>query len=272
VGIIAGALLHRWRALRDTLDPLFATYYAVPVFAFYPFFIVVFGLGDLPQILIAFMLGVVAMIVNTLNGLDRVPVVLLKTARIMQLSPIDTALRMTLPSAGTVSADRRQTCRRLRVHRRHRFRVHCARRHRLRNKLCLCQLRQRDNVPAHPADPVGVGRDQRHAFALGATAADAARACDEQCALPGLSQFAGAGRGAHRDLAGPVLVGGRRRARPPARHIALHAKLFATESFEGHLFDTMRAFTIAFALSVVIGLLVGFWLGFDRLWRRRSSR
>jgi NitT/TauT family transport system permease protein len=100
IGVIAGALLHRRRALRDTLDPLFATYYAVPVFAFYPFFIVVFGLGDLPQILIAFMLGVVAMIVNTLNGLDRVPQVLLKTARIMGMSPIDTALRLTLPSAG----------------------------------------------------------------------------------------------------------------------------------------------------------------------------
>ena len=100
VGIVVGALVHRWRALRDTLDPLFATYYAVPVFAFYPFFIVIFGLGDLPQILIAFMLGVVAMIVNTLNGLDRVPVVLVKTARIMRLSPIDTALRVTLPSAG----------------------------------------------------------------------------------------------------------------------------------------------------------------------------
>ncbi len=100
VGIVAGALLHRWRALRDTLDPLFATYYAVPVFAFYPFFIVVFGLGDLPQILIAFMLGVVAVIVNTQNGLDRVPVVLMKTARILRLSPIDTALRVTLPAAG----------------------------------------------------------------------------------------------------------------------------------------------------------------------------
>ena len=99
-GIIAGVLLHRVRALRDTLDPLFATYYAVPVFAFYPFFIVIFGLGDMPQILIAFMLGVVAVIVNTLNGLDRVPTVLLKTARIMQLSAVDTALRMTLPSAG----------------------------------------------------------------------------------------------------------------------------------------------------------------------------
>jgi len=99
-GVIAGALLHRRRALRDTLDPLFATYYAVPVFAFYPFFIVVFGLGDLPQILIAFMLGVVAMIVNTLNGLDRVPTVLLKTARILRLGPVDTALSVTLPSAG----------------------------------------------------------------------------------------------------------------------------------------------------------------------------
>jgi NitT/TauT family transport system permease protein len=100
VGIVVGALLHRARAVRDTLDPLFATYYAVPVFAFYPFFIVVFGLGDLPQILIAFMLGVVAVIVNTLNGLDRVPNVLLKTARVMRLSPTATALRMTLPYAG----------------------------------------------------------------------------------------------------------------------------------------------------------------------------
>ena len=40
------------------------------------------------------------MIVNTLNGLDRVPAVLVKTARIMRLSPIDTALRVTLPAAG----------------------------------------------------------------------------------------------------------------------------------------------------------------------------
>jgi len=99
IGVAAGALIHRWRGLRDTLDPLFATYYAVPVFAFYPLFIVVFGLGDLPQILIAFMLGVVAMIVNTLNGLDRVPSVLLKTARIMRLSPLQTAIRLTLPAA-----------------------------------------------------------------------------------------------------------------------------------------------------------------------------
>jgi NitT/TauT family transport system permease protein len=72
----------------------------VPVFAFYPFFIVVFGLGDLPQILIAFMLAVVAVIVNTLNGLDRVPRVLLKTARVMRLAPPAATWRLTPPAAG----------------------------------------------------------------------------------------------------------------------------------------------------------------------------
>ncbi len=99
VGVFAGVAIHRLRALREALDPLFATYYAVPMFAFYPLFIVVFGLGDLPQILIAFMLGVIAMIVNTMNGLDRVPRVLLKTARVMHLTPLQSALRLTLPAA-----------------------------------------------------------------------------------------------------------------------------------------------------------------------------
>jgi NitT/TauT family transport system permease protein len=99
VGVASATALHGLRALRSTLDPLFATYYAVPVFAFYPFLIVVFGLGDTPQVLIGFMLGVVAVIVNTLNGLDRVPRVLLKTARIMRLSRLRAALAITLPYA-----------------------------------------------------------------------------------------------------------------------------------------------------------------------------
>ncbi len=59
--------------VRQGLEPLFATYYAIPVYAFYPLFIILFGLGDTPQIMIGFMLAVVAVIVNTLSGLDRVP-------------------------------------------------------------------------------------------------------------------------------------------------------------------------------------------------------
>jgi NitT/TauT family transport system permease protein len=98
-GVALGTTLHRRTALRDTLDPLFAAYYAIPIYAFYPLFIVVFGLGDLPQVLIGFMLALVAVVVNTLNGLDRVPRVLLKTARIHRLGRLSTALQVTLPCA-----------------------------------------------------------------------------------------------------------------------------------------------------------------------------
>ena len=97
LGILIGTVLHGYKGVRDTLDPLFATYYAIPVFAFYPLFIVMFGLGDGPQVLIGILLGVVAVIVTTLNGLDRVPQVLRKTARIARLTPLQTALRVTLP-------------------------------------------------------------------------------------------------------------------------------------------------------------------------------
>lgn len=97
LGVAIGTVLHGYRRLREILDPLFATYYAIPVFAFYPLFIVIFGLGDGPQVLIGILLGVVAAIVTVLNGLDRVPPVLRKTAEISRLGPLGTALRVTLP-------------------------------------------------------------------------------------------------------------------------------------------------------------------------------
>ena len=99
VGTIAGAVLHRARTLRALLEPLFSTYYAIPIYAFYPLFIVVFGLGDAPQVTIGFMLAVVSMIVSTLAGLDSVPPVLGKTARVLQLGPVATVRSVTLPFA-----------------------------------------------------------------------------------------------------------------------------------------------------------------------------
>lgn len=98
-GVAAASVIHIVRLLREALDPLFATYYAIPILAFYPLLIILLGLGDAPQILIAFMMAVVAVIANTLNGLDRVPRVLLKTARIARLTPVEAAIRITLPYA-----------------------------------------------------------------------------------------------------------------------------------------------------------------------------
>jgi NitT/TauT family transport system permease protein len=98
-GIVAGAAIHRASVLRALLEPLFSAYYAIPIYAFYPLLIIVFGLGDVPQVLIGFMLAVVSMIVSTLVGLDSVPPVLGKTARVMQLGPVATMRSLTLPYA-----------------------------------------------------------------------------------------------------------------------------------------------------------------------------
>ena len=51
----------------------------------------------------------------------------------------------------------------------------------------------------------------------------------------------------------------------PMQTIRYTAKLFAEDAFDVQVYETLRAFSIAYALSVVIGLAVGFWLGFDRL-------
>jgi NitT/TauT family transport system permease protein len=99
IGTAAGAALHRTRSLRALLEPLFSTYYAIPIYAFYPLFIVVFGLGDAPQVTIGFMLAVVSMIASTLAGLDSVPAVLGKTARVLQLGAVETIRGVTLPYA-----------------------------------------------------------------------------------------------------------------------------------------------------------------------------
>jgi NitT/TauT family transport system permease protein len=98
-GVMAALLVHALPRLREALDPLFATYYAIPMFAFYPLLIILFGLGSLPSIMIGYMLAVVAVVVNTLNGLDRVPRVMLKAGRVARLSRAETARRITLPFA-----------------------------------------------------------------------------------------------------------------------------------------------------------------------------
>jgi NitT/TauT family transport system permease protein len=98
-GFVLGSALHSLPRARRAVDPFLATYYAIPFFAFYPLLVVVFGLNAAPVILIGFLFGVVAMILNTMNGLDRIPRVLLKTARVNGLGPLRTAWMIKLPCA-----------------------------------------------------------------------------------------------------------------------------------------------------------------------------
>lgn len=98
-GFLVGVLLHAVPRLRRVLDPLLSAYYAVPVFVFYPLLIVAFGVGRTSLIAMGAMFGIVAMIVNTLLGLDRVPPVIAKTADVLRLDPARRLLLIRLPAA-----------------------------------------------------------------------------------------------------------------------------------------------------------------------------
>lgn len=98
-GFIVGLIIHALPRARQALDPFFATYYAVPIFIFYPVMIPIFGLSVIPILLMGVLTAIVAMVIATLNGLDRVPRVLTKVARVHRMGRIATALRLKLPAA-----------------------------------------------------------------------------------------------------------------------------------------------------------------------------
>jgi NitT/TauT family transport system permease protein len=99
VGFAIGVVLSRMKRLRRAVNPYLASYYAVPVFIFYPLMIALFGLNAWPLIAIGFLFAIAAMIVNTLDGFDRIPKVFFKTARVTHLSRTDEILRIILPGA-----------------------------------------------------------------------------------------------------------------------------------------------------------------------------
>ncbi|HSI01255.1 MAG TPA: ABC transporter permease [Reyranella sp.] len=98
-GFALGCVLYWLPPLRRAFDPFLAAYYSLPHFAFYPLLIVIFGLGAAPLIVLATLFAMVAMIMATLTGLDRIPRVLIKTARMQRLSLPSEIWHIRLPAA-----------------------------------------------------------------------------------------------------------------------------------------------------------------------------
>ncbi len=99
VGFCVGFGLTRMPPVRRAISPFLASYYSIPHIAFYPLLIVIFGLGRTPLIVLATLFAMVAMILATMAGLDRVPTVLAKTARVHRLTLVEEIWRVRLPAA-----------------------------------------------------------------------------------------------------------------------------------------------------------------------------
>jgi NitT/TauT family transport system permease protein len=99
VGILAGALAARFRTLEYALDPFLWFLYSAPLIAFYPIFVLWFGLGVPTVIVITFLLSVTQIATSTLNGFQNVNPGLLRAARSFGATERDLLWKVVLPAS-----------------------------------------------------------------------------------------------------------------------------------------------------------------------------
>jgi NitT/TauT family transport system permease protein len=99
VGIPAGALAGRFRTVEYALDPFLWFLYSAPLIAFYPIFVLWFGLGVPTVIAMAFLLSVTQIAASTLNGIQNVNPGLLRAARSFGATEGDLLWKVVLPAS-----------------------------------------------------------------------------------------------------------------------------------------------------------------------------
>jgi NitT/TauT family transport system permease protein len=72
VGLPVGIFLWKFKTLARILNPYLVSYYAIPVFALYPFIVGVFGIGILSITFMGWLFAIVAVIINTATGFGEV--------------------------------------------------------------------------------------------------------------------------------------------------------------------------------------------------------
>ena len=98
-GIPIAICIVRWPAFNTAVYPLLISAQAVPKVAVAPLFIVWFGFGLLPKVLIAFLIAFFPIVINTAMGLASIEKEKLYLARSIGLSSYDTFRLIRLPDA-----------------------------------------------------------------------------------------------------------------------------------------------------------------------------
>jgi NitT/TauT family transport system permease protein len=98
VGLPLGVVLWRSRVLATAIEPYLLAYYVIPLFAFYPLFIRIFGAGIAPIVAIGVINGIGAIAMNVLVGLREIPRVQLALARSLMLRPAQTLVHVIIPA------------------------------------------------------------------------------------------------------------------------------------------------------------------------------
>jgi len=99
VGVVLGALLARSRLFEALFEPIFAFGYPVPKITLFPIFVLVFGIGGMSKIALAFLEALYPITVGTYYGMKAAERIHLWSARNMGASRRQIFWKILLPSA-----------------------------------------------------------------------------------------------------------------------------------------------------------------------------
>ena len=98
LGVCLGLALGASRFAGDVADPILAGLYSIPKITLYPMVLLLFGLGITAKVAFGVIHGVIPIVIFTLGAMRNVSPVLLRTARVMRLSRLDTIRRVFAPA------------------------------------------------------------------------------------------------------------------------------------------------------------------------------
>lgn len=99
VGVTLGILMGRFRLVEDVLLPAVSFGYPIPGLAYAPLFVLWFGLGDLPAILLVGAASCFVVIINSWKGVKSVKPVWLRAAEVMGAGERQIFWKVILPAA-----------------------------------------------------------------------------------------------------------------------------------------------------------------------------
>lgn len=99
IGVPLGTLIAWYRIVREVATPVMEIFRNTAALAILPVFILVFGIGETSKVVIVCYACLFPILLNTVSGIANVDQQLLRTARVLGLSPLKTFLQVALPAA-----------------------------------------------------------------------------------------------------------------------------------------------------------------------------
>jgi NitT/TauT family transport system permease protein len=97
-GVAIGLALGAHRFSGAVAAPMLTALYTIPKVTLYPMVLLIFGLGISAKVAFGVMHGIIPVIIFTMDAVRNINPVLIKTARILKLSPAQTAARILIPA------------------------------------------------------------------------------------------------------------------------------------------------------------------------------